>query len=164
MGRGRSCLHLWVPRGSVRMLPEEAGLEVKAILSLVDETDYRVAVWGVSAFLMTPYTRQFKKVPTPALALNCFCSALEFKWPACGLMPPCLCLCPSHGLSLCCCALFLMDFLSLIESLPPLFYFIRHWQWNANFFCWRTHYLDLRSVAIIWKEWEGSWIFPVCCF
>lgn len=61
-------------------LPEDACREGKQIFSeAVDETDCRVTVWGVSAFLMTPYTRQFKKVPTLALALNCSCSALEFK-------------------------------------------------------------------------------------
>lgn len=45
----------------------------------VDEPDCRVMVLGVSVFLMTLLTRQFKKVPTLALALNCSCSALEFK-------------------------------------------------------------------------------------
>lgn len=59
----------------------------------VDEPDCRVLVLvlglvlgvvlglglGLSVFLMTLLTRQFKKVPTLALALNCSCSALEFK-------------------------------------------------------------------------------------
>lgn len=46
----------------------------------VDETDCRSSIsMGSPCFLMTPYTRQFKKVLTLALALNCSCSALEFK-------------------------------------------------------------------------------------
>lgn len=104
----------------------------------MDETDCRVTVWGVSAFLMKPYTRQFKKVPTLALALNFSCSALEFKWPACGFQPLCLCLCPSHGPSLCCCALFLMDFLSLFYSLLPLFSKHPSLAMKCKFLCWKT--------------------------
>lgn len=76
----------WTHVNAARGCPEG-----KAILSLAEMWMRQTAVswYGESVlFLMTPYTRQFKKVSTLALALNCSCSALEFKWPACGFQSP----------------------------------------------------------------------------
>lgn len=75
--------------------------------------------------------------------------------------PPCLCLCPSHGPSLCCCALFLTDFLSLFCSLPPLLitHFINYWQHNPKFSPAKEPVIfDLTPVTIfsVWMNLKKS--------
>lgn len=107
------------------------------------------AVWGVSAFLMSPYTRQFKKVPTLALALNCSCSALEFKWPACGFQPPCLC--PPLMAPRCAAVLYSLWISSLFYRLPPRFLLIRHWQ-ETNSSCCRASHFDLICATLIYLD------------
>lgn len=71
----------------------------------------------------TPFTQDSSRKRHPqALALNCSCSALEFKWPACGFRPlPLPCASVLLMAPRCAAVLYsFMNFLSLFCSLPSL--------------------------------------------
>lgn len=87
---GSSSFRGWVARGPMRTLPEDVQ-KVNGLCPWWRCGWDRLQGRGMKSQCFpnnTFYTRQFKKVPTLALALNCSCSALEFKWPACGFRPP----------------------------------------------------------------------------